>query len=344
MSPVTNPAKSPATIEGNDGPLGITTGRPQRAAAHLIDAVAAIEDREIKEPATRFITELIACSAGFRGAAELFQQQADALHEIDRGLSDPLASPAEGSVHSGRDAHTEGEWALAICALGDQLDDLVAMAEPSGFADPGELLDPAGSLEPLLGHMARLAEVAAKRGDGRFTSELLAWLRRGAEREERERRFLRRAYKRLARWPWNASGAMGRVAAADYPMIFGRLLPVERYFRAAMVRARHDFHGRRPDCRAATRCLERFRAHAGLLPPRMNGLLCAAGAQVLFRQLVHRTPAARPRCEIKRLLADGLAEAEGLLAEKGVLAEEDAQGLAALRRAISILVVAKVTR
>jgi hypothetical protein len=75
----------------------------------------------------------------------------------------------------------------------------------------------------------------------------------------------------------------------------------------------------------------------------MNGLLCAAGAQVLFRQLVHRTPAARPRREIKRLLADGFAEAEGLLVVEGVLTKEDAQGLAALRRAISILGVADAT-
>lgn len=188
-------------------------------------------------------------------------------------------------------------------------------------------------MEPLLGHIARIAAVMAGRGDPRMTPELLTWLERGAEREERERGFLRRADERPARWPWNATGAMGRVGATAYLMTYGALLPLERRFRASMVRARSLASSERAGRTASRRVLARLRDGAAL-PPRMAGLLVAAEVTLALRQLVRGDEGTRSRAAIDHGLDDLLDSAGCLLRVDGSLAREDAEGLTFLTQAI----------
>jgi hypothetical protein len=171
------------------------------------------------------MAEISTVSPPVRQAIEDFGALGHLLHEVD-GVEEP----------------TDGQWAVCVCFICDQLDDLLAMAEPSGYSDPGELLDPMGTDEPLLTHMALIAEQRRSQGDKRFTRRLVAWLRKGADHEEREHRFLLRAKGKRERWPWNAVGAMGRSGGSMFAMKTGCLRPLERRFRATMVRARSLAH------------------------------------------------------------------------------------------------------
>lgn len=236
----------------------------------------------------------------------------------------------------------DGEEALASCHLYAVLDDLLAMAEASGFADPGELLDPDGSRQPLLDHLAVLAALRAEQVHPQCTPRVLRWLCRWAEREAREERFRLRQQARAARWPFSATGAMGCLGCLRFPMRYGHLQPLERRFRAVMVKARGDCEA--GDVAAAAQGLETFAQVAGAMPQRMRGLVRAGIAHTFVRAL-DRPPATGALGGLGReAVSQLIAEAESLLCPMGRGAREDNEGLRLLREKLAALGETRASR
>ncbi len=174
----------------------------------------------------------------------------------------------------------EADWPLAACTVHAQLDQLLAMAEPSDWADPGFLLDPCGDDGTQLGRLLHIARAYHRHGDKRADERHVTWLASAATNEEGPRGWQRQRERRLADWPFNATGTMDSGGDESLPMIVGALSAIELRFRAEMAHAAHALRTQPDDLRATHARLRRLVLDLGNRSLRMGGLAVAGLAQI----------------------------------------------------------------